>query len=155
MSTINQLSAVTQLSVSDLIPIFSTQNGDARKASIGALAAAIQALLTAPANSMATQYFAPNATGFAVTISPLENGENVYLLMTPTADFAAGTITLPPLANCADGQEVLVSSTHAVTTLTVAGNGATAVNGAPTALTANGFFRLRYDGVSQSWYRIG
>jgi hypothetical protein len=155
MPTINQLAAVDQLSASDLIAIFSTQNGDARKASIAVLAQAIQSLLVAPASSMLTQYFAPNATGFAVTVNPLQEGENVYLLMTPTADFAAGTITLPALASCVDGQEVLVSSTHAVTALTVAGNGATAINGAPTALTANGFFRLRYDGVSQSWYRIG
>lgn len=154
MSTINQLSAVDQLSVSDLLPVFSTQNGDARKASLAVLAAFIQSQLKEP-NGLQTQYFAPNATGFAVTVAPAEDGESVFLLMTPTADFAAGTITLPPLASCADGQEVLVSSTHAVTTLTVAGNGATAVNGAPSTLTANGFFRLRYDGIAQSWYRIG
>lgn len=154
MSTINQLAAVDQLSASDLVAIFSTSNGDARKASITVLAAAIQSLLSAP-GSMQTQYFAPNATGFSVTAAPTVNGASLYLLMTPTADFAAGTITLPLLANCVDGQEVLVSSTHAVTALTVAGNGAVAVNGAPTTLAANGFVRLRYDGVSQSWYRIG
>ena len=48
-----------------------------------------------------------------------------------------------------------MSCTQAVTTLTVSANGATAVNGAPAALTANGFFRLRFDGIFQSWYRIG
>lgn len=153
MTTINQLASVDKLSASDLVAIFSTQNGDARKASITVLAAAVQALMTAPGN-LQTQYFAPNATGYNVLVAPVQNGASVWLLMTPTVDFAAGTITLPALATVQDGQEVLVSSTHAVTALTVAGNGAVAVNGAPTSLVANDRFRLRYDGVSQSWYRI-
>jgi hypothetical protein len=29
------------------------------------------------------------------------------------------------------------------------------VNGAPTTLAANAFFRLRFDGVFNAWYRIG
>ena len=37
---------------------------------------------------------------------------------------------------------------------TVAGNGST-VNGAPTTLAANSFFRLRFDGVFKAWYRVG
>ena len=48
----------------------------------------------------------------------------------------------------------MVSCTQAVTTLTVSGNGST-VNGAPTTLAANGFFRLRYDGVFKAFYRVG
>ena len=55
---------------------------------------------------------------------------------------------------CKDGQEVLVTSTQAVTALTVSGNGST-VYGAPSALTANAFFKLRFDGVVKAWYRIG
>jgi hypothetical protein len=53
-----------------------------------------------------------------------------------------------------DGQQLLVSCTQAVTTLTVAGNGST-VNGAPATLAANAFFRLRFDGVFKAWYRVG
>jgi hypothetical protein len=87
-------------------------------------------------------------------IAPDTSGENVYLLLTPTGTLAAGTITLPALASAVDGQQVLVSCTQIVTALTVAGNGAT-VNGAPTTLAANGFFRLRFDGVNNSWYRVG
>ena len=33
-------------------------------------------------------------------------------------------------------------------------NGAT-VTGAPTSLSANGFFRLRFDAVASVWYRVG
>ena len=40
-------------------------------------------------------------------------------------------------------------------TLTINGNGATAVTGAPTALAANAFFRLRFDRATSSWYRVG
>jgi hypothetical protein len=150
---INQLSRADTVTAGDLAVIFSTNNGDARAAAMSVLLAYFQDNLTASGSFM-TQYASPNATAFNVTISPATNGENVYLLLTPTAGFAAGTITLPALASAVDGQEVLVSCTQAVTTLTVAGNGAT-VNGPPTTLAANGFFRLRFNGVNNSWYRVG
>lgn len=153
MPAINQLSQVDQVQASDLVPIFSNQNGDARAAAMSVLLAYLQQNLTA-SGGMATQYSAPNATGFSVTINPPTDGASVFLLLTPVAGYAAGTITLPELAECVDGQEVLATCTQAVTTLTVAGNGAT-VNGAPTTLAANAFFRLRFDGVLDSWYRIG
>lgn len=153
MSTINKLTAVDTVVAADLVPIYSSENGDARKASLSVIAAYIQSLLTAAGLYM-TQYSAPAATAFNTLIAPSTDGESVYLLLTPTGTFATGTITLPALAQCQDGQELLVSCMQIVTALTVSGNGAT-VNGAPTALTANGFFRLRFDGVFQSWYRIG
>lgn len=151
---ISQLSSMDTLSTSDLLAVWAAANSDTRKASLGVLLTFLQANLTAPGDDE-TQYFAPAATGFTVTITPTTNGENVYLLMTPVAGYAAGTITLPPVANCVDGQQVLVSTTQAVTTLTVGANGATAINGAPSTLAANAFFRLRFDGVFQSWFRVG
>jgi hypothetical protein len=153
MSTINQLTAVNAVVASDLVPIYSSANGDARKASMSVIAAYIQTLLTA-AGLFMTQYAAPAATAFNTLITPATDGESVYLLLTPTGTFATGTITLPAKALCQDGQELLVSCTQIVTALTVAGNGAT-VNGAPTSLAANGFFNLRYDGVFGAWYRVG
>lgn len=151
---ISQLSSVDELSLPDLLAVWVAGNSDTRKASLSTLLTFLQENLTAPGDDM-TQYFAPSATGFSVTITPSVNGENVYLLMTPVAGYAAGTIVLPPVANCVDGQQVLVSTTQSVTTLTVSGNGATAVNGAPATLAANAFFRLRFDGVFNSWYRVG
>jgi len=142
------------LSASDLLAVWSAANSDTRKASLSVLQAFLQENLTAPGDDM-TQYAAPNATGFNIAIDPSVDGQNVYLLLTPNAGYAAGTITLPAKAECVDGQTVLVSTTQAVTALTVAGNGATAVNGAPTTLAANAFFKLRYDGVFSSWYRVG
>jgi len=63
-------------------------------------------------------------------------------------------LVLPPVAGVLDKQELLVNTTQAVTTLTVSANGATVV-GAPTTLAAGGFFCLRFDGVLDTWYRVG
>jgi hypothetical protein len=153
MTTINFLSTAAPLSPADQVPVYSSANGDARKTSLTALAALLQTLI-APGDDRATQYASPNATAFNVQIAPPLDGGSVWLLLTPTGAFAAGTITLPAQALCADRQELLVSCTQAVTTLTVAGNGST-VNGAPTTLAANAFFRLRFDGVNRAWYRVG
>lgn len=150
---IQNLSKVTSLSSSDLIALFGTSTGADVAATLATLVTWLQSQLTA-ASGFVTQYAAPNATGFSVTVSPATTGGSVYLLLTPTAGFAAGTITLPAVASCVDGQEVLCNSTQAVTTLTVSGNGAT-VNGAPTTLAANGFFRLRFDAVLDVWSRVG
>ena len=151
MPTINQLSAVDSVAASDLLPIFSQANGDARKASMTVIAAYIQTLITSTDNKQ-TQYSAPSATGFNTAITG--TGISAWLILTPTAGFAAGTITLPPVAGVLDKQEILVNSTQAVTTLTVAANGAT-VTGAPATLAQNGSFLLRFDGVTKTWYRVG
>lgn len=140
------------ISLAAQIPFYDPANGDDRRDSVADLLALL--VPTTAVDGFITQYFAPNATGWSVLIAPPTSGENVKLLATPTAGFAAGTITLPAQATCVDGQEVLVACTQAVTTLTVAGNGST-VNGAPTTLAANAFFRLCYDGVLKAWFRIG
>jgi hypothetical protein len=132
------------------IPFFDTTNGQDRRASLSDVLAA---LLASQAVATITQYAAPAATGFGVQIVPGYDGGSVWLLLTPAAGYAAGTITLPAAALCVDGQEVRVSCTQAVTTLTVAGNGST-VNGAPATLAANAFFTLRFDGVFGAWYRV-
>lgn len=141
------------LTASSQLPFSDTANGSDRRASVNSLATLLQTLLS-PSAGLVTQYAAPNATGFNVTIAPPTDGASMFLLLTPAAGYAAGTITLPSLAVCIDGQEVLTTTTQAVTTLTVAGNGAT-VNGAPATLAANAFFRLRFDAVLDSWFRAG
>lgn len=151
---IRELPSTDAVTASDGIAIYSGNAGGDRRLPFSVLAAAIQALITGTSRQE-TQYFAPSATGWAVTVSPTVNGNNVFLLLTPTAGFAVGTITLPPKTQAQHGQTVEVSTTQDVTALTVAGNGATAVNGALTTLSANSFFKLRYNGVLTSWYRVG
>lgn len=146
---INQL-PTRALSLSDLFLFFSTTNGDASKASLTDLRAL---LASAASSAKVSQYAAPQATGFTTAIR--DDGVSTWLILTPGAGYANGAITLPAVANCADAQEVLVNCTQVVTALAINLNGATACLGAPAALTANGFFRLRFDAVLKTWYRVG
>jgi len=151
MPQINQLSAVDQVQPSDQVPLYSSQNGDARKASLSLLKTFFQEGITATDDKI-TQYAAPSSTGFSVQIN--DDSDSVWLILTPTGGFAVGTLVLPALSHCVDKQEILVNCTQAVTTLTINGNGST-VTGAPTTLAANAFFRLRFDDVTNTWYRVG
>jgi hypothetical protein len=146
MTNINQLSSLDTIQLGDLLAVWSTNNGDTRKASMSLLLSFMQANLTLP-GSLATQYAAPSATGFSVTVS----AANTWLLLTPTGAFAAGTIVLPSAPT--DKSEVNVNCTQTVSALTVSGAGRT-VTGAPTALTANGFFTMRFDAATNAWYRV-
>ena len=159
MTQINQLTAVDSLAAADNFPLYDASSGDARRTSLTTLLAYMQDSLTFPdvtgVPQFETQYAAPSATGFSVTIAPTTAGDNVHLILTPLAGYAAGTIVLPAVAGVVDKQEVLVNCTQAVTTLTLNGNGAVAVTGGPTTLAANAFFKLKYDATLQSWFRVG
>ncbi len=151
MPTINQLSSVDTLSSSDQIPVYSSSNGDARKASLNALLTFIDGSFSQ--SEFPVQFATPSATGFNVNVT--DSGNNAWVIIQPAAGYAAGSITLPAVANCVDGQEIKVNCTQAVTTFTVNGNGATSVIGAPTTLAANGFFTMKYYSAYQAWYRLG
>lgn len=152
-TTINDLSAVDNVSSADQIPVLVSQSGDVRKMSVFALTTYIQESLSS-SGYLQTQYAAPAATGFNVTLTPVTPGGSLYLLLTPLAGYAAGTVTMPSAADVADGQELLCNTTQLITALTVAGNGANVV-GAPTTLAVNGFFRMRYNSILNTWYRVG
>ena len=146
--TTTPLPQVTTLVAADQILLQGSANGLYETVSASALLSYIQANLTA--TSVTVQYSAPSATGFSVTIALATS--STWLLLTPTGTLAAGTIVLP--ASPADKVSVEVTTTQAITALTVSGNGAT-VTGAPTTLAANGFFKMRYNAVNSSWYRYG
>lgn len=136
-------------SLADSVPIYDPINGRDRRISLNDVLDLFQTQLTTNGGFL-TQYSSPASSGFTVTVAPFVEGGSVWLKLTPSGAFAAGTITLP--ATPVDGQEVVVSCRTAVTVLTV--NGGT-VYGAPTTLAANAFFRLRYDGVESTWNRVG
>ena len=153
MPQINQLASTDQLYASDLVPVYASANGDARKASMWTVLQFIEQQLNQSDDDLSTQYGAPNTFSFSIAVSPPVAGQSTYLLLTPTGSAGSGTIVLPALASCKDGQELLVSSTQAITALTVSGDAP--INGAPTSLAANGFFKLRFDDVLSSWFRVG
>ena len=147
MPTINQLPTASSLSSSDQIPVYSSSNGDARKASLTTLRTWFEDNFASP--EFETVLEAPTGSGFNIQLSA--STENIWLIANPTGAFAAGTVTLPPVADCFDGQQIIVTCSEAVTALTVAGNGATIV-GAPTALGTGGFFSLRFRESQDTWY---
>ena len=146
MTTINRLSSTSSLSAGDNIAVYSQDQGDTRKASLTTLAAYLSGVLTLP-GAQVPQYAAPSANDFTVTVG----AGNVWLILTPTGTFADGTIALPDAP--ADRDTVTVNCTQIVTALTV--SSAKTVTGEPTTLAANGFFTMRYDAVTEAWYRIG
>lgn len=152
MSTINQLSTASTIVGGDLLPLYTTSNGDARKSSITLLQSYMQDNLTFSQSTFTSQYSTP-LTGASVTITPATS--NTHLIITPVGTIAALTLVMPIVPGAVDKQEVLVNCTQIVTTLTITANGASAVVGAPTTLAANDFFRLKYDELMTTWYRVG
>lgn len=141
-----------EFSSASQIPFYDPANGCDRRASVESLKDALGVAQAAP---MTTQYAAPSSDPFSVLINPPEDGASVFLLLTPTGSASDGEVVLPLAAKCKDGQEVLVVCTQDVAALVVDGNGAGAVVGAPTAISAPEFFRLRFDAVLGNWYRVG
>lgn len=153
MPTIDQLAQTSTLAPEDELPIYSKAQHDTRKVSTIALAAHVRDLITGEPDE--TIYTATmSGSSFTVTALPTTPGGSVWAQIALSGPAPAGTIILPGVNDRADGQEVLVTCTQAVAALTVNGNGA-ATAGAPTVLAANGFFRLRFDSISATWYRIG
>lgn len=146
---INQLGTIqsqTDLRVNDLLRLYSQRFGGEIGLSLVMLAEYIQGRISTA--SLTTQYEAPTATGFTARI----NDANTWLVLTPNAAYATGTIALPAATQ---GQEVSVNCTQAVTTLLISTTGDDTVVGAPTTLAANDFFTLRYDDTLDRWYRVG
>lgn len=150
MTTINQLPVLSDVSSGDQVLVYSPNNGDARRMSVSALLSYFQQQFASPTVSKSD--YTPG-TGFNIAV-PTPVSTQQWILIRPAGTLAAGTITLPLNTSTPDGTEVLVTTTQTITSLTVAINGATAANGAPTTLSANGFFRLRFDLATNSWYRI-
>lgn len=146
---IERLSLIDRITPSTVVAV--NENGIDYRANIGTVATYINQQGSS-GDGKVLQYSAPTSTGFTTTIT--DSSSSVWLVLTPNATLAAGTITLPAVANCVDSQEILVSSSQTVTALTIGLNGALAV-GAPTTIAAGGFFRLRFEPILKTWYRVG
>lgn len=151
MPTINELSSLDTLSSGDQIVLWNTNNGGSRKASLNTLLSFFQQNFSAP--TVAVNTYVP-ATGFNLTV-PTPVSQTQWMLLQPVSTLATGTITLPLNTGVADGTSVLVTSTQTVSSLSVASNGATAVYGAPSSLSATAPFTLRFNRSLNSWYRVG
>jgi len=150
MPSINQLPLLAQVSPGDQVPVYSPNNGDARRLPVSSLLAYFQQTFASP--TLATNVYTPG-TGFNVAV-PTPVADQQWMLIQPAGTLALGTITLPLNTQTPDGTEVLVTTTRQITGFTLALNGATAAYGAPSTLAAEDFFRMRFVQATNSWYRI-
>ena len=72
--------------------------------------------------------------------------------MTPSVTLAAYTITMP--AAPLDMQDIVLSTTNTITTLTLNANSGQSISGAITTLAANTGVRYRYRVATSTWYKV-
>lgn len=145
---ISQLSTVTSVAAGDKIPLASASMG------VDAKATMTQVLAFIAANFADPNYTVTISSPIAGFNQVIAGTTNVWLILTPAGTLATGTVTLPVAASCFDGMVVLVTSSQAITTLTVTAGAGTTVVGAPTSLPAGGFFALRYNTLTLTWYCV-
>jgi len=150
MPTINQLPVLSTISSGDQLPVYSPNNGDARRTSIGSLLTFFQQSFASP--TVSTNLYTPGA-GFNITV-PTPVAEQQWMLIQPAGTLATGTVTLPLNTGVPDGTEVLITSTQTITAFTIALNGAAAIYGNVSTLTAGAAVRYRYYLATNSWYNI-
>jgi|GEM_PF-956510 len=149
MPTINQLPTVTQVSGGDQLPLYVTNQGDARRCSVTTLLEYFSQNFASP--DYETIINAPTNSGFNIDLGQQSN--NVFLILNPTGTFAAGSVTLPPVASCFDGQQIVVASSAAIGAFSINANGATVI-GAPSGLNIGGGWTLRFSATQDTWYCI-
>ena len=151
MPYINQLPLLNQVSAGDQLPVYTPNNGDARRLPISALLQYFQQTFAAP--TVATTFITPG-TGFNYAVpSPVSQAQ--WILIQPAGALLTGTVTLPLNTGTPDGTEVLITSTQNIAALTIAINGAAQIYGTITSIAAGGFATFRYYQASNSWYRVG
>lgn len=151
MSEINQLNSIDNISGSDLLAVWSQYNGASRKISFSSFLSWLDSQSIVTQDNKITQYSAPT-TGATIQID--DGGSSVWLILTPAGTLANLTLKMPLVSGVEDKTELLVNSTQILTSLAFDANGATMV-GVPSTLAANGYFRLRFDAVLDTWYRVG
>jgi len=150
MPTINQLPVLNTVSSGDQLPVYSPNNGDARRTSIGSLLTFFQQSFASP--TLSVNLFVPG-NGFNITVpTPVSNDQ--WMLLQPAGTLATGTITLPLNTGVPDGTSVLITTTQEITSLTIALNGATALYGGVTFLGAGTATAIRFYQPTNSWYQI-
>jgi hypothetical protein len=143
---ISNLATATEVGATDMLALWSRSTGLDSQVSVGTLTAFLQDL--GIATREVTQYAAPVGSGFAAQVLPADTGVDIFYLLTPGGAYAVGSVILP--LSPWDGQRVNVHCSQAVTTFTVSG---TNPHGAPTTLAAGGFFTMRWDAVTNGWWR--
>jgi hypothetical protein len=150
MPQINQLPVLSTVSSGDQLPVYSPNNGDARRLSIGNLLTFFQQSFASP--TLSVNLYVPGS-GFNITV-PTPVSQDQWMLLQPAGTLATGTITLPLNTSVPDGTTVLITTTQEITSLTIALNGATALYGGVSFLGAGTATAIRFYQPTNSWYQI-
>jgi hypothetical protein len=151
MVQIYNLNTINSLNGNDSIIVYSTLNSGTSKTSLNTLLEFIAKNYASPQFQKQQQVVTSN--NFNVQVN--DTSSNTWLVLNLINTFSVGSITLPYVSNCIEGQEVLVNCSYQVNSFTVNANGSIAVYGAPSALAARSFFKLRFNSNDLSWYRVG
>lgn len=147
-----RLNITDRIGPNDSVVLWSANNQDFRGVPVDLLIEKIQeSIKKVDYPPIHIQHFNPNAN-FTLNIENHEVG--TYLILNPSTSIATGSIKMPERYDVADGQVLLVACAQQVDNFSVDGNNALVI-GAPNALAANGFFKLKYDKLSNTWYRVG
>lgn len=149
MPTINQLSSINTLTTSDQLVVYQTSSGDARKASLGTFLDWFEGAFASP--EYMPQYAAPTLSGFVVQLA--QSTGSIWLILQPVGVMAAGTVVFPAPSASWDGQEILITTSSDIQSLTLNGNGGI-ISGSPGYLPANGACKLRYNHLQNTWWVI-
>ncbi len=152
MVSINKLTAADTLAGGDQLAVFTQDSGDTRKASMTVIAETVDTLNTESVKQYVRQGASPSSTGFTVQVT--DGSDNIWLILTETAAFATGTISMPTKSGIIDNQEVLIYNAETITAVTFAANGAGSIIGAPGSLGADDFITFKYDLTTDAWYRV-
>lgn len=144
-----RLNITDRIGPNDSVVLWSANNQDYRGLAIDVLKEVIKD--KSNQSALLIQHFNPNAD-FTLNIENHEVG--TYLILNPSVSITTGSIKLPERYVVTDGQVVLVTCSQQVDNFSIDGNNAHVI-GAPNALAANGFFKLKYDKLSNTWYRVG
>jgi hypothetical protein len=150
MPQINQLPLLNNVSGGDQLPVYSPNNGDARRTSINSLLQYFQQSFASP--TTAVNLYVPGS-GANISV-PTPVSEQQWILLQPAGPLAALTITLPLNTGVPDGTEVLITTTQTIAVLTVDINGASNIYGAAVTLAGGAAIRYRFYQSTNSWYAI-
>ena len=128
---------------------FSISNGNFYTGAVGASQLTIDSLQNFYGQAAHGYIRTRPATGFTITVA----ATTCFQIIDPAGTLATGTVNL--IATPVDGQEVTISTTQIITTLTIAAAGTTIAPTPPATLAAGGFVKYKYSLAQNTWYRVG
>ena len=149
MTTISQLTRVTAVASADVLPVASAADGETMGASVSQLQTYMQDNLDFTGGVMSLRNFTPLA-GDTCAISSTAQ-QSIWVALAPSGTLA--TLTIAFTGTPQNLQEIMVSTSTAITALTF--TTPQAQQGAASSMSANGFFKMKYDGVNSIWRRVG